>query len=100
MNDIPQILFVLQWLTMVGIAISMMAQGWKVSREMDGYTQKPQVKRHPEIDEMEGSSGTLMTVKISGPRPELPELDETDADFMKLQERINEMKQKEDDETP
>ena len=49
---------------------------------------------------MEGSSGTLMTVKISGPRPELPELDETDADFMKLQERINEIKQKEDDETP
>jgi hypothetical protein len=67
----------------MGIAISMVVQGWMIMGERGGYQQKPNYKSHPEIDEMEGSSGTLMTARFD----KLP-----DEDYKELSERIHKLK--------
>tara|TARA_B100002019_G_scaffold243683_1_gene220419 strand:- start:612 stop:914 length:303 start_codon:yes stop_codon:yes gene_type:complete len=77
------ILFFVPWLVLMGIAISMVIQGWMIMGERAGYQKKPNYKSHPEISELKGDTGTLMTAKFD----KLP-----DEDYKKLSERIHKLK--------
>jgi len=61
----------------------MVIQGWMIIHERHGYTERPNIKRHPEISEMKGDTGVLMTVNFD----RLP-----DDDYHQLQKRIDKMK--------
>ena len=95
MSDLEAFLFLAIWVVLVGCAFSLIIQGWVISSEKGGYTNRPDRKRHPEIDELEGDTGVLMVAKISGPRPELPPDDEEDESYKLLRDRINRQKMEE-----
>jgi len=95
MSDLEAFLFLTIWVVLVGCAFSLIIQGWMISSEKGGYTNRPDRKRHPEIDELEGDTGVLMVAKISGPRPELPSDDEEDESYKLLRDRINRQKMEE-----
>ena len=64
----------------------MFIQGWMVIHEQHGYTERPNIKRHPEITEIKGDTGVLMTVNFNN----LP-----DEEYNKLNERIHKIKMEE-----
>lgn len=78
-----EILFFIPFIILLLIAISMVIQGWLIIHERHGYTERPNIKRHPEISEMKGDTGVLMTVNFD----RLP-----DDDYHQLQKRIDKMK--------
>ena len=78
MNDIPQILFVVLWISMVVFAFTIMAQGWAIERGRYGYSKRPNVK-HPEMNDVP-SGEPLMSVNFN----KLP-----DDDYSSLQDRID-----------
>jgi len=78
-----EILFFIPFIVLLLIAFSMVIQGWMIIHERHGYTERPNIKRHPEISEMKGDTGVLMTVNFD----RLP-----DDDYHQLQKRIDKMK--------
>jgi len=82
---ITPIAFYSVWFVLLGIAISMMIQGWRILGERDGYAKKPDYKSHPEIDELPpGTTGKLMSVTFK--ELEYPE------GYDELQKRIQDLK--------
>jgi len=78
MSDIPQILFVVLWISMVVFAFTMMAQGWMIKKARYGYSKNPRVK-HPEMNDVKPGE-PLMSVNFD----KLP-----DDDYSSLQDRID-----------
>ena len=86
MAELNPVIFLIPWFVILGIAISMFIQGWMVIHEQHGYTERPNIKRHPEITEIKGDTGVLMTVNFNN----LP-----DEEYNKLNERIHKIKMEE-----
>jgi protoporphyrinogen oxidase len=95
MTDIPQILFVILWFAMIVFAFTMIAQGWMISNESNGYRADPKVKWHPEMSGVR-KGDKLMTVRFGEPNEE----DSSDADLSELYERIQKQKMAELFEEP
>jgi len=83
-KDHSELIFFIPWIVLLGIAVSMFIQGWMIIHEKHGYTERPNLKRHPEIAEMKGDTGVLMTVKF-----------QPDEDYEILKERIEKIKMEE-----
>ena len=81
MNQIPQFLYLILWITMVIFAISMIAQGWMINNAHQGYSKSPKVK-HPELNDVKAGE-PLLVVKFS------------DEDIQELQRQV--LKQKIDE---
>ena len=90
-QNYSELVFLVPWFVLLVIAISMFIQGWMVIHETHGYTERPNLKKHPEIEEIKGDTGVLMSVNFG----KLPE-----EDYSKLQERINKLKMEELFEEP
>ena len=86
MAQVNPVVFLIPWIVILGIALSMFIQGWMILHEKHGYTERPNIKRHPEIAEIKGDTGALMTVNFN----RLP-----DEDYKELQERIHKLKMEE-----
>ena len=80
------IIYLLPWIVFVLIGISLMIQGYLITNERCGYSCKPGYKRHPEIDELRGDTGRLMTLKFDRT---------TEANYHELAERIQKVKMEE-----
>ena len=83
-----ELIFLVPWFVLVGIAISMFVQGWMILHETHGYQENPRIKRHPEIAEIKGDTVVLMAVKF------------TDNDLKELQQRVLQQKMDELFEEP
>ena len=75
MTEIPQYMFLITWIVLALIALSLIGHGLLVVAESHGYRKNPKVKSHPEMEEVQGT-GVLLGVTFTGPKPELPELED------------------------
>ena len=82
-----ELIFLVPWFVLFGIAVSMFIHGWMVMYEKHGYQENPKVKGHPEMKGVKKGDG-LLVVRF------------TEEDFQELQERILEQKMKELFEEP
>jgi len=81
-----ELIFLLPWFVLVGIAISMFMQGWMIMNAHNGYSKSPKVK-HPELNDVKAGD-PLLVVRF------------TEEDLEKLQERILKQKMQELFEEP
>tara|TARA_A100001388_G_C28432010_1_gene340065 strand:+ start:197 stop:541 length:345 start_codon:yes stop_codon:yes gene_type:complete len=91
MTEIPQYMFLITWIVLALIALSLIGHGLLVVAESHGYRKNPKVKSHPEMEEVQGT-GVLLGVTFTGPKPELPELEDEDP-YKLLHERIREKRE-------
>ena len=91
MTEIPQYMFLITWIVLALIALSLIGHGLLVVAESHGYRKNPKVKSHPEMEEVQGT-GVLLGVTFTGPKPELPELEDVDP-YKLLHERIREKRE-------
>lgn len=82
-----ELVFLVPWFVLLGIAVSMLIHGWMVMYEKHGYQENPKYKGHPEMKGVRKGDG-LLVVKF------------TDEDFQELQERIIQQKMNELFEEP
>ncbi len=66
------------WFVLVGIALSMIAQGWMIMNAHHGYSKSPKVK-HPEMNDVKAGD-PLLVVRF------------TDEDIDELQRRVLQQK--------
>ena len=100
MTEIPQYMFLITWIVLALIALSLIGHGLLVVAESHGYRKNPKVKSHPEMEEVQGT-GVLLGVTFTGPKPELPELEGEDPykyiweddSYKLLHERIREKRE-------
>jgi len=77
-QDYAPLIFLVPWVVLVGIAISMIAQGWMIMNAHHGYSKSPKVK-HPELNDVKPGD-PLLVVKF------------TDEDIQQLQRRVLQQK--------
>ena len=77
-----ELIFLIPWIVLIGIALSMIVSGWMITHESYGYRENPKVKGHPEMKGVRKGDG-LLVVKF------------TDEDYQELQDII--MRQKMDE---
>jgi hypothetical protein len=70
----PELIFLVPWFVLVGIAVSMFVQGWMVMNAHYGYSKNPKVK-HPEMNDVKAGD-PLLVVRF------------TDEDLQELQQRV------------
>jgi 1-acyl-sn-glycerol-3-phosphate acyltransferase len=80
------IIFLIPWFILVGIAISMVVQGWMIMNARHGYSKNPKIK-HPELND----------VKVGDP---LLVIRFTEEDLQELQQRVLQQKMEELFEEP
>ena len=80
------LIFLVPWVVLVGIAISMIAQGWMIMNAHHGYSKSPKVK-HPELNDVKPGD-PLLVVRF------------TDEDIEQLQRRVLQQKMEELFEEP
>jgi hypothetical protein len=81
-QNYSELIFLVPWFVLIGIAISMVINGWMIIHESHGYRENPKVKGHPEMKGVRKGDG-LLVVKF------------TDEDYQELQDII--MRQKMDE---
>ena len=81
-----ELIYLVPWFVLVGIAISMFMQGWMIMNAHHGYSKSPKVK-HPELNDVKAGD-PLLVLRFS------------DEDMEKLQERILKQKMEELFEEP
>jgi hypothetical protein len=77
-----ELIFLVPWFVLVGIAVSMFVQGWMIMNEHFGYHENPKVplkKGHPEMKDYKQGEG-LLVVKF------------TEEDIQELQRRVLQQK--------
>lgn len=72
------IIFLVPWFVLVGIALSMIVQGWMIMNAHYGYSKNPKVK-HPELNDVKAGD-SLLVVKF------------TEEDIEQLQRRVLQQK--------
>jgi hypothetical protein len=72
------LIFLVPWFVLVGIALSMIVQGWMIMNAHRGYSKSPKVK-HPELNDVKPGD-PLLVVKF------------TDEDIEQLQRRVLQQK--------
>ena len=72
------LIFLVPWVVLVGIALSMIAQGWMIMNAHNGYSKSPKVK-HPEMNDVKPGD-PLLVVRF------------TDEDIEQLQRRVLQQK--------
>ena len=85
-----ELVFLIPWLVLLVIAVSMIVQGWMVVHETYGYRENPKVKGHPEMKGVKKGDG-LMVVNFN----QMP-----DEDYNELYDRIQKLKMEELFEEP
>ncbi|WJZ48295.1 hypothetical protein [Synechococcus phage DSL-LC02] len=70
----PELIFLVPWFVLVGIAISMFMQGWMIMNAYHGYSKNPKVK-HPELNDVKAGD-PLLVVRF------------TEEDIEQLQRRV------------
>ena len=80
------IIFLIPWFVLVGIALSMIVQGWMIMNAQHGYSKNPKIK-HPELNDVKPGD-PLLVIKF------------TDQDIEQLQRRILQQKMDELFEEP
>jgi len=96
-QDYAPLMFLIPWVVLIGIALSMMVQGWMIMNAHNGYTKSPKVK-HPEMNDVQPGD-PLLFVKFT-------EEDTKELQRKVLQQRIDELfdelstHEDEDDEQP
>ena len=81
-----ELIFLVPWFVLMGIAISMVVQGWMVVNGFRGYSKDPLTK-HPEMNEVTKGE-PLLVIRF------------TNEDLEKLQQRVTEQKMMELFEEP
>ena len=81
-----ELIFLVPWFVLVGIALSMFIQGWMIMNAHHGYSKSPKVK-HPELNDVKAGD-PLLVVRF------------TEEDLERLQERILKLKMEELFEEP
>jgi len=76
------IIFLVPWVILIGIALSMIAQGWMIMNAQNGYTKSPKVK-HPEMNDVKPGD-TLLVIRFT-------EEDEEQLQRRVLQQRMDEL---------
>jgi len=72
------LIFLVPWFVLVGIALSMIAQGWMIMNAHHGYSKSPKVK-HPELNDVRPGD-PLLVIRF------------TDEDLEQLQRRVLQQK--------
>jgi len=72
------LIFLVPWIVLVGIALSMIAQGWMIMNAHAGYSKSPKVK-HPEMNDVKAGD-PLLVVRF------------TDEDIEQLQRKVLQQK--------
>jgi len=85
-KDHSELIFLVPWFVLMGIAISMFVQGWMIMNAHHGYSKTPKVK-HPEMNDVKAGDSLLM-IRF------------TDEDLEQLQERVLRQKMEELFEEP
>jgi len=81
-----ELIFLVPWFVLIGVALSMVAQGWMIMNAHYGYSKSPKVK-HPEMNDVKAGD-PLLVVRF------------TEEDLEKLQQRVLEKKMEELFEEP
>ena len=81
-----ELIYLVPWFVLVGIALSMFIQGWMIMNAHHGYSKSPKVK-HPELNDVKAGD-PLLVVRF------------TEEDLERLQERILKQKMEELFEEP
>jgi len=81
-QDYAPLMFLIPWVVLIGIALSMMVQGWMIMNAHNGYTKSPKVK-HPEMNDVHPGD-PLLFVKFT-------EEDTKELQRKVLQQRIDEL---------
>ena len=81
-----ELIFLVPWLILLVIAVSMIVQGWMIMNAYYGYSKSPKVK-HPELNEVKAGD-PLLVIKF------------TQEDIQELQQRILQQKMEELFEEP
>jgi hypothetical protein len=74
-----ELIFLVPWVVLFVIAVSMVIQGWMIIHESHGYRENPIVKGHPEMKGFKKGDG-LLVVKF------------TEEDLQELQRRVLQQK--------
>jgi len=69
-----ELIFLVPWFVLMGVALSMVAQGWMIMNARNGYTKSPKIK-HPEMNDVKAGD-PLLVIRF------------TDEDIKELQERV------------
>jgi len=62
-QDYAPLMFLIPWIVLIGIALSMIVQGWMIMNAHNGYTKSPKVK-HPEMNDVQPGD-PLLYVKFA-----------------------------------
>jgi len=81
-QDYTPLMFLIPWVVLIGIALSMIVQGWMIMNAQNGYTKSPKVK-HPEMNDVK-SGDPLLVVRFT-------EEDTKELQRKVLQQRIDEL---------
>jgi len=81
-QDYAPLMFLIPWVVLIGIALSMIIQGWMIMNAHNGYTKSPKVK-HPEMNDVQ-LGDPLLFVKFT-------EEDTKELQRKVLQQRIDEL---------
>jgi len=81
-KDYAPLMFLIPWVVLIGIALSMIVQGWMIMNAHNGYTKSPKVK-HPEMNDVQPGD-PLLFVKFT-------EEDTKELQRKVLQQRIDEL---------
>jgi len=81
-QDYAPLMFLIPWVVLIGIALSMIVQGWMIMNAHNGYTKSPKVK-HPEMNDVQPGD-PLLFVKFT-------EEDTKELQRKVLQQRIDEL---------
>jgi len=87
-----ELIFLVPWFVLMGIAISMFVQGWMLMNAHYGYSKNPKIK-HPEMNDVKAGD-SLMSIKI------LSVDDLGDSEYDDLYRRIEQQKLQELFEEP
>ena len=58
-QDYAPLIFLVPWIVLVGIALSMIVQGWMIMSAHHGYSKSPKVK-HPEMNDVKPGDPLLV----------------------------------------
>ena len=74
----PELIFLIPWFVLVGIAMTIFMQGWMIMTAQHGYSKSPKVK-HPELNDVKAGD-PLLVLRI------------TEEDIEQLQRRVLQQK--------
>jgi len=81
-QDYAPLMFLIPWVILIGIALSMIVQGWMIMNAQNGYTKSPKVK-HPEMNDVKPGD-PLLVIRFT-------EEDEEQLQRRVLQQRMDEL---------